>query len=131
MIARFLNKPSALTFGMGFAVNAVNIPALVDKTCLIMSDELNHTSLILGSRLSGALVKTFKHNNPHDLETKLRAAIIQGQPKTGRAWKKILIIVEGIYSMEGTILNLPAIGEYNFFKFCYNKLANSVNHYKK
>ncbi len=94
---------------MGFAVNAVNIPALVDKSCLIMSDELNHTSLILGSRLSGALVKTFKHNSPTDLEAKLRSAIISGQPTTGRAWKKILIVVEGIYSMEGTILRLPEI----------------------
>lgn len=109
LIAKFLNKEKALVFGMGFATNAVNIPALVDKNCLIMSDELNHTSLILGSRLSGAVVKTFKHNQPEDLEKKLRAAIIEGHPLTRRPWKKVLIVVEGIYSMEGTILNLPAI----------------------
>lgn len=109
IIANFLRTESALVFGMGFATNAVNIPALVDKKCLIMSDELNHTSLILGSRLSGATVKVFKHNQPKDLEAKLKAAIIEGHPVTKRPWKKVLIVVEGIYSMEGTILNLPEI----------------------
>lgn len=109
IIAKFLNTESAIVFGMGFATNAVNIPALVDKKCLIMSDELNHTSLILGSRLSGATVKVFKHNQPKDLEAKLKAAIIEGHPVTKRPWKKVLIVVEGIYSMEGTILNLPEI----------------------
>jgi serine palmitoyltransferase len=44
-----------------------------------------------------------------DLEHKLRSAIISGQPKTHRPWKKIIIIVEGIYSMEGTIVNLPEL----------------------
>lgn len=94
---------------MGFATNAVNIPALVDKKCLIMSDELNHVSLILGARLSGAHVKVFKHNQPKDLEQKLRNALIEGHPLTRRPYKKVLILVEGIYSMEGTILNLPEI----------------------
>lgn len=109
LIAKFLNTESSLIFGMGFATNAVNIPALVDKNCLIMSDELNHTSLILGSRLSGATVKVFKHNDPKDLELKLKKAIVEGHPLTKRPWKKVLIVVEGIYSMEGTILNLPEI----------------------
>lgn len=44
-----------------------------------------------------------------DLENKLRSAIISGQPRTNRPWKKIIIVVEGIYSMEGTIVNLPYI----------------------
>lgn len=96
---------------VGFATNSVNIPALVDKHCLILSDELNHTSLILGARLSGAVIQVFKHNQPADLEAKLKRAIVDGHPKTRRAWKKILIVVEGIYSMEGTLLNLPAIVE--------------------
>lgn len=47
---------------MGFATNAGNIPTLVGKGSLIISDELNHTSLILGARLSGAKIKVFKHN---------------------------------------------------------------------
>ncbi len=45
----------------------------------------------------------------HDLEYIIRQSIIEGQPKTGRAWKKIIIMVEGIYSMEGTIVNLPEV----------------------
>ena len=44
-----------------------------------------------------------------DLENKLRSAIISGQPRINRPWKKIIIVVEGIYSMEGTIVNLPYI----------------------
>ena len=97
LLAKFLGVESAITFGMGFATNAANIPALVDKKCLILSDELNHVSLILGSRLSGATIKVFKHNNAQDLETKLKKAIVEGHPVTRRPWKKILIIVEGVY----------------------------------
>ena len=51
-----------MVFGMGFATNSANIPTLVGKGDLIISDELNHTSLILGARLSGAKIKVFKHN---------------------------------------------------------------------
>lgn len=109
LVARFLGVESALTFGMGFATNSMNIPALVDKKCLILSDELNHSSLILGSRLSGATIRVFKHNNVKDLEEKLKKAIIEGHPLSRRPWKKILIVVEGIYSMEGTITPLPDI----------------------
>ena len=75
----------------------INIPAIVDKNCLILSDEYNHVSLILGARLSGAVIKVFKHNNTQDLENILKAAIVEGHPKTRRPWKKILIIVEGVY----------------------------------
>lgn len=109
MVARFLGVESAMAFGMGFATNSMNIPALVSKGCLILSDELNHTSLILGSRLSGATIRVFKHNNMKSLEKLLRDAIVHGQPRTHKPWKKILIIVEGIYSMEGSIVRLPEI----------------------
>ena len=109
LLAKFIGTEAALTFGMGFATNTLNIPALFGKGCLILSDELNHTSLILGSRLSGATIKVFKHNNTQDLEMKLKKAIIEGHPVTRRPWKKILIVVEGIYSMEGTITPLPEI----------------------
>ena len=44
-----------------------------------------------------------------NLEEKLREAIVQGQPGTNRPWRKILIVVEGIYSMEGSIVNLPQV----------------------
>ena len=109
LLANFLDVEDAITFGMGFATNALNIPALVGKNCLILSDELNHTSLVLGARLSGATIKTFKHNDPKDLEAKLRKHIIEGHPITRRPWKKVLIIVEGVYSMEGSVVRLPEI----------------------
>ena len=51
----------------------------------------------------------FKHGNIDHLEKLLRSAIIRGHPKTRRPWKKIMIVVEGVYSMEGTIVKLPEI----------------------
>ncbi|XP_076019744.1 serine palmitoyltransferase 3 isoform X2 [Genypterus blacodes] len=109
LVADFLGVESTMTFGMGFATNSMNIPALVGKGCLILSDELNHTSLILGARLSGATIRVFKHNNMHSLEKMLREAVCSGQPRTHRPWRKILIMVEGIYSMEGSVVRLPEI----------------------
>ncbi|XP_040207229.1 serine palmitoyltransferase 3-like isoform X3 [Rana temporaria] len=109
LVAEFLNVEAAMVFSMGFATNSTNIPALVGKGCLILSDELNHASLILGARLSGATIRVFQHNNMKNLEKLLREAVIRGQPRSHRAWKKILIVVEGIYSMEGSIVRLPEI----------------------
>ncbi|XP_005795269.1 serine palmitoyltransferase 3 [Xiphophorus maculatus] len=109
LVADFIGVESSMIFGMGFATNSMNIPALVGKGCLIVSDELNHTSLILGARLSGATIRVFKHNNMHSLEKLLREAVCSGQPRTHRPWKKILIMVEGIYSMEGSVVRLPEI----------------------
>lgn len=109
LTAEFLGVDDAITFGMGFATNSMNIPALVGKGCLILSDELNHASLVLGARLSGSTIKVFKHNNPDDLEMKLKKAVIEGHPVTRRPWKKILILIEGVYSMEGSIVRLAEI----------------------
>ncbi|KAJ7379980.1 Serine palmitoyltransferase 2 [Desmophyllum pertusum] len=109
VVAKFVRKPAAMVFGMGFATNSSNIPTLVGKGDLIISDELNHTSLILGARLSGAKIKVFQHNDMKSLEKILRESVVQGQPRTHRAWKKILIIVEGVYSMEGSLSRLPAV----------------------
>ncbi|KAG8448997.1 hypothetical protein GDO86_015890 [Hymenochirus boettgeri] len=108
LVAKFLGVEAAMTYGMGFATNSMNIPALVGKGCLILSDELNHASLVLGARLSGATIRIFKHNKMQSLEKLLRDAIVQG-PQTHRPWKKILILVEGIYSMEGSIVRLPEV----------------------
>lgn len=47
---------------MGFATNSTTLPALVGKGDLIISDELNHASLVYGARISGASIKVFKHN---------------------------------------------------------------------
>ncbi|XP_015905786.2 serine palmitoyltransferase 2 isoform X2 [Parasteatoda tepidariorum] len=109
LVAEFLGVEDSITVGMGFATNSTNIPTLVSKGCLILSDELNHASLVLGCRLSGAKIQVYKHNDMKDLEEKVKNAIVEGQPISHKPWKKILIIVEGIYSMEGTIVNLPAL----------------------
>jgi serine palmitoyltransferase len=108
-IAKFVGKPAAMVFSMGFATNATSFPALVGKGSLIISDELNHASIRIGARLSGAMISSFKHNDMEDLENKLREVISQGQPRTHRPWKKILVVVEGLYSMEGTMCNLPGL----------------------
>lgn len=111
LVARFMGMEDALLSSMGFATNSTIIPALVGKGCLVISDELNHASIRVGVRMSGANVRMFKHNNMKSLEKLLREVISQGQPKTHRPWKKILVIVEGLYSMEGTIVKLPEMLE--------------------
>eukprot|EP01087_Luapelamoeba_hula_P007610 TRINITY_DN1858_c0_g1_i1.p1 TRINITY_DN1858_c0_g1~~TRINITY_DN1858_c0_g1_i1.p1 ORF type:complete len:544 (-),score=60.95 TRINITY_DN1858_c0_g1_i1:56-1687(-) len=108
-IAAFVGKEDAITFSMGYATNSTSIPGLIGKGGLIISDQLNHASIIMGCRSSGAKIKTFLHNDPQDLEKVLRQSIVEGQPRTHRPWKKILIVVEGIYSMEGEICPLPEI----------------------
>ncbi|KAI9224556.1 serine palmitoyltransferase [Blastocladiella britannica] len=108
-VARFLGTEDAMCISMGFATNSTALPALVSKGCLILSDELNHASLVFGARLSQAAVRVFKHNDPADLERTLRDAIANGQPRTHRPWKKILVVVEGLYSMEGSIYRLPEV----------------------
>ncbi|KAI6132952.1 pyridoxal phosphate-dependent transferase [Pisolithus croceorrhizus] len=121
LVARFVGTEDALISSMGFATNSTIIPALVSKSCLIISDEHNHASIRTGARQSGAHVRMFKHNDMHSLEGLLREVISQGQPKTHRSWRKILVIVEGLYSMEGTMVNLPKIIElkrkYKFYLF--------------
>lgn len=62
LVCKFLNKEAVIVFGMGFATNSLNVPALVDEGCLIISDSLNHSCIILGARLSGAKIAVFKHN---------------------------------------------------------------------
>jgi len=97
---------------MGFATNSLNIPLLARKGDLVISDSLNHASLVIGCRSSGASLEVFRHNDLRELEKLLKRAISKGQnPKSAEyiPWKKILIIVEGIYSMEGEILRLPEI----------------------
>lgn len=111
MWSTFLGTEASLTFGMGFATNSMNIPALVGKGSLILSDELNHTSLILGCRLSGAKILVYRHNDMNHLEEVLRRAIVTGQDRTFRPYKKIMIVVEGIYSMEGSVVDIKKVIE--------------------
>lgn len=120
-IAAFVGKPDAMVFSMGYVTNASSFPALVSKGCLLISDELNHASIRIGARLSGAVIQSFKHNDMSDLERVLRENISQGQPRTHRPWKKILVVVEGLYSMEGTMCDLPGVlalkDKYKFYLF--------------
>jgi len=82
---------------------------LIGKGGLILSDSLNHASLVVGCRLSGATTRVFQHNDLRGLENLLKEAIIYGQPGTRLPWTKIIIMVEGLYSMEGDIVKLPEI----------------------
>lgn len=59
LTARFLGVEDAIVFGMGFATNSLNIPSIVGVGCLVLSDEKNHASLILGLRLSGWFCNKF------------------------------------------------------------------------
>lgn len=109
LVASFVGKPAAMVYGMGFATNSTTIPALIGKGGLIVSDSLNHSSIVAGARASGSRITVFQHNTPSHLEEVLREAIAEGQPRTHRPWKKIIVVVEGIYSMEGELCKLPEI----------------------
>ncbi|XP_074595393.1 serine palmitoyltransferase 2-like [Brevipalpus obovatus] len=109
MMAKFLGVEDSIVFGMGFATNTMNIPVFGGEGCLLISDELNHASLILGCKLSESSKKIFKHNDTEDLERVLVESLADGQPETHEPWRKIIILIEAIYSMEGSIVNLPEI----------------------
>jgi len=113
LVANFIGKESCMVVNMGFNTNATTIPALMQRGDLIVSDELNHTSIVNGARTSGAAIRCFRHNDTKHLEEILREAIVLGQPRTRRPWRKIMVIVEGIYSMEGEYCDLR-----NIVKIC-------------
>lgn len=116
VVADFVGQEDAIVFGMGFATNSTTIPALVSKNDLILSDSLNHSSLVTGCRASGAKIKTFKHNDMDDLEQKIRQSLTE---RPLRRYGKILIIAEGIYSMEGEICDLPRLIDIKKRYRCY------------
>lgn len=120
-MASFLHQEDCMVFSIGYGTNSSNIPVICEEETLILSDELNHASLITGAKISKGVIRVFEHNNMEDLENKLVFNISQGQPLTHRAWKKIIVIVEGIYSMEGTIVDLRTLVElkrkYKFYIF--------------
>jgi serine palmitoyltransferase len=102
-VAKFLGKEACMVLGMGYATNSAVVPALCGKGDLIISDALNHSSIVSGARGTGSKVSIFKHNDASHLDRVLRQAIAGGQSRTHRPWRKILVIVEGIYSMEGEV----------------------------
>ncbi|MEK6222426.1 MAG: aminotransferase class I/II-fold pyridoxal phosphate-dependent enzyme, partial [Chloroflexota bacterium] len=100
-IAKFKGVDAAIGFQSGFAANLGVIPAVVGKEDVIFSDELNHASIIDGSRLSRAKIIRFKHANPQDLETQL----IEHREKYRRA----MVITDGVFSMDGDVAPLDKI----------------------
>ncbi|KAG5859688.1 serine palmitoyltransferase [Encephalitozoon hellem] len=120
-MASFLYQEDCMVFSIGYGTNSSNIPVICEEETLILSDELNHASLITGAKISKGVIRVFEHNNMEDLESKLVFNISQGQPLTHRSWKKIIVIVEGIYSMEGTVANMKRLIElkkkYKFYIF--------------
>ncbi|KAL5560749.1 hypothetical protein UlMin_036960, partial [Ulmus minor] len=95
---------------------------------LIISDSLNYNSIVNGAPVSRATIRVFYHNTPAHLEEVLREQIADGQPKTDRPSKKIVVIVEGIYSMEGELSKLTEITVAckNYKAYTYLDEAHSI-----
>ncbi|MFZ3135947.1 MAG: pyridoxal phosphate-dependent aminotransferase family protein [Thermodesulfovibrionales bacterium] len=98
-LAGFMRKDSALIFSTGFQVNLGVISALVGKDDIVIIDKMDHASIIDGCRLSFGEMRKFKHNDMADLERVLRE--YEDKDK--------MIVVDGVFSMEGDIANLPDI----------------------
>jgi glycine C-acetyltransferase len=100
-IARFKKVEACVVFQSGFTANAGTVSAILGKEDLIISDELNHASIIDGARLSRATIKVFKHKDVKDCERIL-------QEHADFPGKK-LIITDGVFSMDGDIALLPEL----------------------
>ncbi|HKW18362.1 MAG TPA: glycine C-acetyltransferase [Terriglobales bacterium] len=100
-IARFKNVEACVVFQSGFTANAGTVSAVLGKEDCIISDQLNHASIIDGARLSRAKILVFEHKNIADAEAKL--ASIANQPG------KKLLITDGVFSMDGDIGPLPGL----------------------
>lgn len=100
-IAAFKNVEACVVFQSGFTANAGTVSAILSKEDHIISDELNHASIIDGCRLSRAKIHVFRHADVADAEAKLAA--LEGVP--GRK----LLITDGVFSMDGDIGPLPAL----------------------
>ncbi len=94
-IARFKNVEACVVFQSGFAANAGTVSAILGKQDFIISDELNHASIIDGARLSRAKIKVFRHKDIHHAEELLKE--IEHEP--GHK----LLITDGVFSMDGDI----------------------------
>lgn len=105
-LARFKRRPASLVYQTGFAANSGLIPQLVGKGDLIISDELNHGSIIDGVRLSAAERAIYKHCDVNDLASKLEEAEERDPP-----YRRILIITDGVFSMDGDMAPLDQIAK--------------------
>jgi glycine C-acetyltransferase len=102
-LAKFKGVESAITFQSGFNANLAAIPALVGKTDVIFSDELNHASIIDGCRLAGSQIVRYAHCDPADLERALS--------EQRRSFLRALVVTDGVFSMDGDIAPLDEIYE--------------------
>jgi 8-amino-7-oxononanoate synthase len=99
-LAEFKGTEDAVVFSTGFMTMMGTISALTQAGDIILSDELNHASIVEGCRLSKAQKMIYKHNNMENLEEKLS----QCDPSANK-----IIITDGVFSMKGTVVNLPEI----------------------
>ena len=101
-LAAFVGKEDALCFSTGFTVNSGVIPQLLTRSDYILCDDRDHASIVDGRRLCYANYLKFRHNDMEDLERQLQKCA----PDTVK-----LIVVDGVFSMEGDLANLPRIVE--------------------
>ena len=110
-LAAFKGTPAVLTFQSGFSANTGVIPTITGETDLIVSDSLNHASIIDGMRLSKAPRKIYPHADVLALASILEEAIENGREGTGEPYRLILVVTDGVFSMDGDIAPLPGIVE--------------------
>jgi glycine C-acetyltransferase len=110
-LARFKGVEAVLTFQSGFTANTGVIPTITGETDLIVSDELNHASIIDGMRLSKAPRKIYPHGDVEALNEVLREAREKGRDGSGEPYRLILVVTDGVFSMDGDIAPLPGIVE--------------------
>lgn len=104
-LAEFKHTEAAIAFQSGFNCNMGAISAVMNKKDAILSDALNHASIIDGCRLSGAKIIRFEHSDMEDLRNKAKEA------KESGLYEKIMVITDGVFSMDGDIAKLPEIVE--------------------
>jgi len=105
-LARFKKSEASLTYPTGFMVNSGLIPQLVGEGDLIISDQLNHGSIIDGVRLTRANRAIYKHNDTDDL-----ARVLDEAEKHDPEYRRILIITDGVFSMDGDIAPLDEVAK--------------------
>ena len=106
-LAEFKNVEAVLTFQSGFTANTGVIPVIAGEGAVIVSDALNHASIIDGIRLTKAERKVF----PHADMDGLRAVLAEVRAAPGGAERTVLVITDGVFSMDGDIARLPEIVE--------------------
>jgi glycine C-acetyltransferase len=108
-LARFKGTEAVLTFQSGFTANTGVIPTITGEQDLIVSDSLNHASIIDGMRLSKAPRQVYAHKDVTALREILREARAGGRPDGSGPYRLILVVTDGVFSMDGDIAPLPGI----------------------